>query len=83
MNVIAMDPWIQLFAYFGLVYSLFLAGLEIDTSKAIRSVKAVAAVTLGPTLHSRLPAWAERWGKPNVHGRRAVHNLFGASPSSM
>lgn len=50
LNVVAMDPWIEFFAYFGLVYLLFLAGLEIDVSKALRSVKAVAAVALGSLL---------------------------------
>lgn len=46
LNLIPADPWLEFFSYFGLIYLLFLAGLEIEFEGIRRRFTPVACVAL-------------------------------------
>ena len=46
LNIIPPDPWLQFFSYFGLIYLLFLAGLEINFGEIREKLLPVVSVAL-------------------------------------
>lgn len=44
LNLIREDPWLDFFSFFGLVYLLFLAGLEMDVHEYLRDKTASTAI---------------------------------------
>lgn len=44
LNLIREDPWLDFFSFFGLVYLLFLAGLEIDMHEYLKNKITAAAI---------------------------------------
>jgi Kef-type K+ transport system membrane component KefB len=50
LNIITEIEWLNFFSFFGLIYLLFLAGLEIEFEEIRRSIVPVASIATGSLL---------------------------------